>query len=346
VDTLTLAAAGLGAWWLFRALSRPSYSYRGRHVFITGGSRGLGLVLAREMLRRGARVAVCARDREELDLAYHDLSPRGRVVAIECDVTQLGEVREAVATARARLGPIDVLVNNAGIIGVGPLETQTLEDFERCMRTHFWASLYTTLEVLPHMRQQKEGRIVNVSSFGGKVAVPHLLPYVASKFALVGLSHGLRAELAGTGVMVTTVCPGLMRTGSHLNAEFKGQHDQEYAWFALGNAIPGLSMSAESAARAIADAAADGQAELVLTLPAKLAVLMQAVCPELTYDLARLVHRWMLPGPGDGDTTSVRGRDSRGTLPEFVTTFTDKAAARNNELAAGRFSQTPPPLPV
>jgi short-subunit dehydrogenase len=345
--TLMLAAAGVGAWWLYRALSTPSYSFRGKNVLITGGSRGLGLVLARELIDRGASVAICARDEEELNLAFHDLKRHGgRVVAVPCDITVQEQVNSTVEVIESRLGSIDVLINNAGIIGVGPLETMTIDDFERTMRTHFWASLFTTLAVLPGMRQRKDGRIINVSSFGGKVAVPHMVPYVASKFALVGLSSALRAELAGTGVVVTTACPGLMRTGSHLNAEFKGQHDREYAWFALGAAMPLLSISAESAARGILDASARGQAEVVLTIPAKLAVLMQVLMPTLTADLAGLVDRWFLPGPGDGDTTSIPGRDSRGVLPNWVTTQTDRAAAHNNELAAGRFCESPPPVPV
>lgn len=333
---LTFAAAGLGAWWLYRTLSRPSFSLRGRNVFLTGGSRGLGLVLAREYLARGANVAVCARDPAELDAALADLSGRGgRALAVECDVTHQDEVRERIAEVRSRLGPIDVLVNNAGIIGVGPLEVMTLDDFDRCMRTHFWASLYTTLEVLPQMRQRKQGRIVNVSSIGGKLAVPHLLPYVASKFALAGLSAGLRAELAGTGVVVTTVYPGMMRTGSHLNAEFKGQHEREYAWFALADTLPLLSISAESAARSIADATQRGDAELILSLPAKLAVLAQTLFPELMADVLSLTDRWILPDP-NGDTTAKPGRESRGLLPEVVTTVIDQAAARNNELVAAR----------
>jgi len=210
------------------------------------------------------------------------------------------------------------------------------------MRTHFWASLFTTMEVLPEMRQRKMGRIINISSFGGKVAVPHLLPYVASKFALTGFSSGLRTELAGTGVVVTTVCPGLMRTGSHVNAKFAGQHDREYAWFALGNAIPGLSMSAECAARSILDASARGDAEVVLTLPAKLAVLMQALLPNLTTDLAAFVGRYLLPGPGDGDTTKVRGHFSRGALPDWVTALSDEASVENNELLARRLGSFEP----
>ncbi|MEJ7710408.1 MAG: SDR family oxidoreductase [Pyrinomonadaceae bacterium] len=132
------------------------------------------------------------------------------------------------------LGGIDVLINNAGLIQVGPLEVMTLEDYEEAMRTHFWAPLYTILAVLPQMRRRQEGRIVNISSIGGKIAVPHLVPYSASKFALVGLSTGLRTELAKDKIVVTTVSPGLIRTGSPRNATFKGKHREEYAWFSIG----------------------------------------------------------------------------------------------------------------
>src|SRR5438477_11114688 len=207
-----LAAAAAGGCWLVRAL-RTGYDFRGKNVILTGGSRGLGLVLARHLADHGARLAICARDPDELARAYEELAGRGgRVVAVECDITDRSRVREFVAVARQRLGPIDVLINNAGVIGVGPLETQTVEDFELSMRVHFWASLWTALEVIPEMKARGTGRIVNVSSFGGRVAVPRLIPYCASKFALVGLSDGLRAELLQHGVVVTTVCPGLMRT--------------------------------------------------------------------------------------------------------------------------------------
>src|SRR5204863_2590958 len=128
--------------------------------------------------------------------------------------------------------------------------------------------VHTTLDVMPDMRARREGRIVNISSIGGKVSVPHLLPYSASKFALVGLSEGLRAELAKDGIVVTTVCPGLMRTGSPRNAQFKGQHRAEYAWFTLSDSMPFFSQSAERAARQILSACRHGEAEVVLSLPA------------------------------------------------------------------------------
>ncbi len=341
--TLLLAALGVGGYLTYRAL-KPRYDFRGKHALITGGSRGLGLVLSRQLAKAGARVSICSRDPDELSRAVSDLAERGaRVVAVECDVTDRGRVREFVAVAQQRNGPIDVLINNAGTIRVGPLEEMREEDFEQSLLTHFWAALYTTLAILPAMKARRSGRIVNIASIGGKIAVPHLLPYTAGKFALVGFSDGLRAEVARHGIAVTTVCPGLMRTGSHINAEFKGRHEDEYAWFAVGNGLPAFSMSAECAAQKILSACARGDAEAVLGLPAKLAVAARAVCPNFVTDALALVNRLLMPEPGGIGTAVARGRDSRGTLPTFVTTLTDRAAAANNELHA---AAVPPPLPA
>src|SRR5690606_35973931 len=139
-------------------------------------------------------------------------------------------------------------------IQVGPLEVQTQEDFEDAMQVHFWGPFYAMQNVIPEMRARGEGKIVNISSIGGKVAVPHLAPYCASKFALAGLSGAMNAELAKDGIDVTTVCPGLMRTGSHINAIFKGKNEQEFALFSIANALPVASVSAESAAGEIVEA--------------------------------------------------------------------------------------------
>jgi len=326
------AAAGAGAYLLYRA-TRPGYDFRGKTVLVTGGSRGLGLVLARELVNRGARVAICARSPEELDRAAFDLRQRGgRVLPVPCDLTDPDQVRRTVAEVERTLGPIDVLINNAGVIGVGPMEEMRHEDYELSLKVHLWACLYTVEAVLPGMKARGAGRIVNISSIGGKIAVPHLLPYTAGKFALVGFSNGLRAEVKRHGVVVTTVCPGLMRTGSPWNAEFKGRHEEEYAWFVIGDSVPGFSMNAVRAARKVLAACARGDAEVVLSLPAKLAVAAQGLFPTLTADVLALVNHHVLPEPGGVGPRRIKGRDSRGKTPEVITTLTDRAAADNNEL--------------
>jgi NAD(P)-dependent dehydrogenase (short-subunit alcohol dehydrogenase family) len=250
-----LAVAGglVGAALIARALLRGSrkYNVRDKSVLITGGSRGLGLVLAREFAGRGARVAVCARDAAELERAKSDLWSRGyQLVTAVCDLTDRDQVERMVESVRNQLGSIDILVNNAGIISVGPMETMTFDDYHDSLNIHFWAPLYTMLAVLPEMRRRREGRTVNISSIGGKISVPHLVPYSAGKFALAGLSEGVRAEVAKDSVSVTTVYPGLMRTGSPRNADFKGKHRAEYAWFRLRGRRGKLSMVVNAERRA------------------------------------------------------------------------------------------------
>jgi NAD(P)-dependent dehydrogenase (short-subunit alcohol dehydrogenase family) len=334
-DKLLLGLAGAGALLAGRALVRrlTGYDFRDKTVLVTGGSRGLGLLLAREFAREGASVAICARDPEELERARMDLVRRGaKVLALRCDVTDRSQVWETVGRVREHFGRVDVLVNNAGVIEVGPMEVMTLEDYEEAMKTHFWGPLYMTLAVLPEMRARRDGRVVNIASIGGKISVPHLLPYSASKFALVGLSEGLRAELKKDGVVVTTVCPGLMRTGSPRNAVFKGRHRAEYAWFSISDSLPVSSMSAERAARQVVAACGRGDAEVVLSIQAQLAVLFHGLFPGATADLLGLVNR-LLPAPGGIGTERATGKESQSDIsPSWLTALSERAAARNNEL--------------
>jgi short-subunit dehydrogenase len=334
-QTLLVTAAGFGFVLAARAAARwrRPYDLRDKVVLITGGSRGLGLTMARQLLHRGAYVAMCARDESELERARSDLCRHeGRVLPVPCDITDREQVLTMVDHVDRHFGRIDVLINNAGTIQVGPVELMTLTDYEEAMDVHFWGPLYTILAVLPAMCQRREGRIVNISSIGGKVSVPHLLPYSASKFALVGLSEGLRAELRKDGIVVTTVCPGLMRTGSPRNAFFKGQHQTEYAWFSISDALPIVSQSAERAARQIIAACQRGDAQVVLSLPAKLATTVHSLFPSWTTDVLGVVNRLLLPAPGGIGSAQRPGKHSASQLsPSWLTTLSDRAAQRNNE---------------
>lgn len=305
-----------------------------KNVLITGGSRGLGLLLAQEFSRRGAHVAICARDADELERARLVLAQRGfQVMPLVCDINVQEEVLAVVRNVRNQLGSIDVLVNNAGTVSVGPMSVMSLEDYQESLDTHFWGPLYAILAVLPEMRRRGQGRIVNISSIGGKVSVPHLLPYSAGKFALTGFSEGLRTEAIKDNIYVTTVCPGLMRTGSPRNAKFKGANRAEYAWFSVSDALPLLSMSADRAARRIVDACVRGSAELVLSLPAKLAVKLNAIFPGLSADVLGLVNR-LLPAARNASTEAHLGKESYSAIsPSPITALNERAARRNNEVA-------------
>lgn len=309
------------------------YDFSNKVVLITGGSRGLGLVLARMFANEGARLAICARNRGELDRAAEELRNLGaQVLAISCDLENRDQAQDLVRQVEQHYGRIDVLVNLAGIIQVGPMETMTVDDYERAMRVHFWAPLHTILAALEGMRRRGEGRIVNISSIGGKISVPHLLPYCASKFALVGLSEGLRAELAADGIFVTTVCPGLMRTGSPRNADFKGQNQAEYAWFAISDNLPALSISAEEAARQIIEATRYGEAEIIPGTAAKLAATFHSLFPGLTADLLGVANR-LLPAAGGIGTRSAKGYESESRITRsWLTAGNQEAAGRHNQI--------------
>ncbi|MBI5669571.1 MAG: SDR family NAD(P)-dependent oxidoreductase [Chloroflexi bacterium] len=278
---------------------------RGETVLITGGSRGLGLLLAREFAQAGCRVAICARDEAELDGARAALNIPG-LLTVTCDVSDGRQVAEMIETVNREFGRIDILVNNAGIIQVGPIWSQRLADFEQAMDVMYWGVVYPTLGVLSQMRQRRSGRIVNITSIGGKLSAPHLLPYCAAKFAATGFSEGLHAEVMDHGIHVTTVIPGLMRTGSHLNAYFKGDEESEFTWFGLADTLPGSSMPAEQAAREIVQAVKRGDAEIILSMPAKLAARFHGLFPGTTATLLGVVNRQLLP-PDSRDATLKRG---------------------------------------
>jgi len=214
---LALAAAAGGALFLAKTVLARSreIDFRNKTVLITGGSRGLGLVLARQLAARGAKLVICARDEEELRRAEGELVASGAtVLAIPCDLTDRDQARDLAETAIRHFGAVDVLVNNASIIAVSPIEHVTMEDYHAVMDANFWSAVNLTYHLVPHMQQRRSGRIVNVSSIGGKIGVPHLSTYCAAKFAVVGWSRSIRAELMKDGIVVTTICPGLMRTGS------------------------------------------------------------------------------------------------------------------------------------
>jgi short-subunit dehydrogenase len=193
--------------------------------------------------------------------------------------------------------------------------------------------------VLPQMRARRSGRIVSITSIGGKVAVPHLLPYDCAKFAVVGFSEGLRAETLSRGIRVTTVVPGLMRTGSPENALFKGRASAEYAWFSLGDALPLSSMSARRAARRIVTATRQGEAEVTLSIQAKLLRIAHDVAPGMTSNLLGWVNA-ALPSP-DGDGQLHRGMELRSRAsPSVLTALMSKAARALNQYGG---SQKPSP---
>lgn len=328
-------SAAAGAFLAFRLLNRQrrAYDFKDKVVVITGGARGLGLELARQFAAEGARLAICSRTQEQLESAAAELISAGaEVFAQPCDVTDKSQLESFLEQVMNQLGPVDVLVNNAGVIQAGPLENTELSDFEEALNIHFWAPLYSMRFVAPIMKARGEGRIVNIASIGGRVSVPHIVPYSASKFALVGLSRGYAEELRKDGIYVTTINPGLIRTGSVYNIKVKGQHEKEFAWFTTMGANLLTSSSIENTARQIVQACKYGEAEVITNLPARILALANDVFPELTADISGLVNEYLLPDPTLDNLEKTGLESDSDLIPEHLRKRSAKAAAENNEL--------------
>jgi len=312
--------AGVG-WYGISAVRRARRHnyFDGKVVLITGGSRGFGLALATEFAKHGARLILTARNLEELEHARKKLLTANLglleedIAIFPCDLTDAEQTRKMIEMATSQFGTIDVLVNNAGIITVGPVENQSLDAFHMAMESNFYTMLHATVAVLPKMLERGDGNIVNITSIGAKLAVPHLLPYSASKFAALGFSQGLHAELRSKGIRVTTVCPGLMRTGSHTHALFTGDRDREYRWFSLGASLPFISTSAKCAARQVVQATASGRTEITITPQALLAATFAQALPGCAAACMRWVNALALPKPlHDSDLNLIPGSQVRG----------------------------------
>ena len=306
---LSVGGAIAGAALVRAFMQKPKpMSVAGKVVVITGGSRGLGLQMATEFGKAGSRLVLAARDMTELERAHSFLLERGaipsadHVLLVPCNLKEAAECEKLIEQATEHFGRVDVLINNAGVIHVGPVEKQPLEAYRDSMESNFFSTLQTTQAVLPQMLGRREGTIVNIASIGGKIPVPHLAPYVASKFAEVGFSETLHAELRSKGIRVTTVCPGLMRTGSYPNAIVVGELEKEYRWFSLGASLPGVAHSAEGAARKILQAVVEGRTEITIGLDAYLAARIAGLAPDVAQSVGHLANSTVLPKPRGAST--------------------------------------------
>ena len=329
---LATAAIGVGAVALAR---RARYSFDGKVVLITGGSRGLGLVMARQLVGEGAVVMLMARDREELSRAAGTIPHPDRVLVAQGDVRVPQDCQRVVADTLARCGGLDVVVNNAGVIVSAPVARTSVDDFDALMDVHFRGTLHMTQAALPHLRRSRGARLVNITSIGAKIPVPHLSAYCASKFAQAGLSAVLAEELAPQGITVSTVYPGLMRTGSHINARFRGEVEKEYALFSLAAGLPLTSTDAARAARLILEGVRRGKREVVVPFSVRQIARLAGLAPGAVVAMMGLVNRTLPDGsnaPKVEPIAPVRGEE----LPlnpavRAAVALNERAADRNNE---------------
>ncbi|WP_144708048.1 SDR family NAD(P)-dependent oxidoreductase [Dermacoccus nishinomiyaensis] len=306
-------------------------------ALVAGASRGLGFLVATALADAGHRVVLASRSADALAKAADTLVSHGHarsaVSTIVMDVSDRDGVARAVAQVEGEHGPIDVAIHVAGVIEVGPAENTTHEHIEGAMNIMAWGPINLSDAVVPGMRERGRGRFGVVTSIGGLLSAPHLLAYSTAKFAAVGYTEGLAASLAGTGVSATVIAPGLMRTGSHTAAQFYGNAQAEYAWFAPAASLPFVSTDATKAARRMVDGVLAGKPYVILTPAAKLGARVHGVMPGVTTRVMGLVGR-ALPGPVPGATTPVPGSKlapKAGRFVKLLTTLGDRASRSNLE---------------
>jgi short-subunit dehydrogenase len=303
-----LAAIGAGGLFMIaRKLSRDTY--RDQIVMITGGSRGLGFALAQDLIQRGAEVILLARDPGELRDACEKLGPHAH--AIRCDVTSQTQLAQAIQSVIRDFGTIDTFIHNAGLISVGPFQSFTDRDFKNAVNLHLKTAVTSVRLLQPVMNGG--GRIAFISSIGGKVGLPHMSAYSATKFALGGFAEAVRPELAADGISLTVAYPGLMRTGSPPRATVKGDAEHEFLWFASADELPLFSMAADRAARKILNAIIKRRSEIIVGWSAKALTLMRNLAPELTAISMRIANSAL---PKSKSKVAVQGEDARQAFDE------------------------------
>lgn len=183
-------------------------------VVITGASRGIGKATARAFLERGARVVLASKDKDRLEKTRKEFDTKfpNQCVAVQADVRNWGEVQRLLKRANEQFGRIDVLVNNAGVAYAGEFEHATQAEIDEIIDVNVKGVIYGTHAVLPSMRAQRSGIIVNVSSGAGKQGIPGIAVYSASKFAVTGFTEALAGEVGEHGIHVYAVCPGAVAT--------------------------------------------------------------------------------------------------------------------------------------
>lgn len=257
--------------------------FKNHVVIVTGASSGIGRALALRLADQGASLALAARSAERLAaLAEECIQRGGKAVPVPTDVSEEEQCQELVERTVHEYGQLDILINNAGIGVASKLEDlPDLHLFKQVMEVNFYGMVYCTYHALPHLKTS-QGRVVNVSSLGGKLAIPYNTSYIASKFAMHGFSDSLRMELAEAGVSVTVVCPYWVVTEFHerfMNKDGKPKGPEGRVIYTE------KMMTADRCAQIILRAAMKRKRE-VLMGPGTVGVWLKMVAPELVDKIA------------------------------------------------------------
>lgn len=270
--------------------SSRKFAWDQKRVLVTGGSAGLGLVLARQLASKGVRLAVCDMARQTVRQAVDELRKYGGdVIGIECDVRKYDSVVQMFEEIDAEFGGVDVLFNAAGVVEVGASEWMNHRDFENFMETNCRGAFCTIRAAMPGMWKLGWGRIMNVALLGRQRAVTSMPPGVECKSGTVGLLQDLRTDFRHENILVSTACPGLIETLSSRETMFEDRHREKYGWFSIGDSLPLMSENAQEAASQIIDACQQGRGKFTVANPVNVAVHLQRYFPALKNEILTMM---------------------------------------------------------
>lgn len=191
---------------------KPEKPLDGKVALITGANRGIGLSIAHRLGALGASLSISARDRNRLDAVARELQSSSKVTAIPADLTRSGEIAALVSNTERTLGPVDILINNAGVGTFSPIQDASESDWDTMLDTNLKAVFLLTKAVAPGMIRRRTGHIVNIASLAGKNAFAGGAIYCASKWGLLGLTQCAAEDLRAFGIRVSAICPGSVAT--------------------------------------------------------------------------------------------------------------------------------------
>ncbi|MEM8830560.1 MAG: SDR family oxidoreductase [Cyanobacteria bacterium P01_G01_bin.19] len=253
-------------------------------ALITGASQGIGKATALLFAKKGYDLIITARTKDKLESAAAEIRSFGtQVLAIATDVSDRSAVEALVNLGIERFSQIDVLVNNAGICMTAPMAKTTVEDWENIIQVNLWGYIYTINSLLPHFLANKQGNIINVGSFGGKVPLPNMTAYCTSKYAVTGLTETLRLELEPQGIKVSGIHPSVTNSDFMERAVFRDSDPEQMKQILTSP----LVSQPEDVAKAIWDAVKHSQAEVVVGT-AKVPTFLHRLFPGITQGLLQL----------------------------------------------------------
>ena len=260
-----------------------------RTVLLTGAASGIGRACALELARAGDRLGLVDRDRDGLEATARDARALGATVTtFVVDLADRAALDQLALDAPAALGPIDILYNNAGVAVIKPLDRTLDDDWRWIFDVNVWAPIRLTRALVPAMAQRGRGQIVMTASLAGLMGAPGMVAYSTTKFALVGFSEALRAELAPFGIDITVICPGYIKTGLHRATRYDND-----AFERLVDAPPDwYGVPIDDAARAIVRAIDRRDPQLVLGIE-RLGWYLKRFAPAVSFAVSSLAARRM-----------------------------------------------------